>query len=439
MIGQGSNVERILKRDKQTIAPALARHLSGFVISKGKGSIIEDVDGNSYIDFISGIAVLPLGYGRPEVIEAIEKQIRKYIHACATISEYEQNVALGEKLKEIAPSELKEGRVYFGTSGGEAVEACLKLAKYYTRRPTVIACQGGMHGRAGSGIGLTSSKSKYKKGIYPSLVEVVHIPYAYCYRCAFGQEYPECGMICVEFLRRVLETVVPPENVAAMIAEPIQCDGGVVVPPIEFFQGLDKILRENHILLIDDDVQTSLGRTGKMFGIEGWGVVPDLIAIAKSVGGGLPLGAMIARKEIADSWEPGAHSSTTGGNPVACVAGLTTLEIILKENLAARAEREGEYAIKRIRDMMDNHRIIGDVRGKGMILGIELVKDRESKIPAVEETAKVIRECFKKKLIVMGAGLGHVNVVRLLPALNIPREDLDQGLDILDESLATVE
>jgi 4-aminobutyrate aminotransferase-like enzyme len=224
-----------------------------------------------------------------------------------------------------------------------------------------------------------------------------------------------------------------------MIIEPIQGDAGVVVPPNEYFQELSKILRENDILLIDDDVQTSLGRTGRMFGVENWGVVPDMIAIAKSVGGGLPLGAMIAQKEIADAWEPGSHSSTTGGNPVACVAGLATLEIILKEKLGERAEKEGEYAIKRIRDMMDDHKMIGDVRGKGLIIGLELVKDREFKTPAIEETEKVIRECFKRKLIVMGAGLGHVNVVRLLPALNIPREYLDQGLDILDESLAAVE
>ena len=435
----GPKAERICERDKESITHAIARHISGLVISRGNGSILQDVDGNSYIDFIAGIAVLPIGYGHPKVIEAIERQIKKYIHACATIGEYEENIRLSEKLRQIAPGELKNGKVFFSNSGGEAVDACLKLAKYYTRRPVVIAYQGCMHGRAGSGIGLTASKSQYKKYIWPSLTEIVHIPYPYCYRCVFGQEYPECDLLCLAYFERVLETVVPSENVAAMIIEPIQGDGGVVVPPSNYFQDLHKILREHDILLIDDDVQTSLGRTGKMFGIENWAVVPDMIAIAKAVGGGLPLGAMLAKKEIMDAWEPGSHSTTTGGNPVSCVAGLTTLEIILKEKLAERAVKEGEYMMRRLGDMMDEHKIIGDVRGKGLIIGAELVKNRHSKIPAVDETKKVIRESFKRGLIVMGSGLGRVNVIRILPALNIPREYVEKGLNILDEVLREVE
>jgi len=434
----GPKARRIINEDAMCITHAIAKYLPALVVSDAKGSILRDVDGNTYIDFVAGISVLNIGHCHPKVVKAIKKQAEKLLHVCSVIGVFEENVRLADQIKEIAPGELKDGMVFFSNSGSEAVEGCLKLAKYFSHKPVFIAYHGAFHGRTLASLALTASKARYKKYLAPLFSDVVHVPYPYCYRCFFEQEHPDCDLLCLRQLEWLFKTVVPPENVVAMIVEPIQGDGGYIVPPTGYFSELRKTLKKYDILLIDDEIQSGFGRTGKMFAIEHWKVSPDIMALGKAIGGGLPLGAILAKKELMDVWEPGAHSSTMGGNPVACAAGLTTIKAVLEGNLTERTREMGDYIMKRLTDMTKKRTLIGDVRGMGLMIGVELVKDRSSKEPAIKETSKVIRESLKRGLVIIPGGV-LLNVLRIIPPLNIEKEHVDKGLDILDEVLKEVE
>jgi len=347
---------------------------------------------------------------------------------------YDAQSRLAEKLAEITPGPIDK-KVFFGNSGAEAIEAALKLARYHTRRPFILAFLGAFHGRTMGALSLTASKAIFEKGFSPLVPGVTHVPYPYCYRCPFHQQqYPKCSCACVEWIREDLfKRSIPPEEVAAIFVEPIQGEGGYVVPPPEFHKKLYELAKEFGILFVVDEVQSGMGRTGKMMAIEHWGVIPDIFALAKGIASGMPLGAMISQSDVM-TWERGSHASTFGGNPVSCQAALTTIEL-LQEGLLENAARLGEYLLEHLKELQKRCHLIGDVRGKGLMIGIEIVRDKETKEKAVEERNKIVQACFEKGLLILGCG---ENVIRLSPPLIITKREADIALSILDEVFTEV-
>ncbi len=430
----GPKARELLERDAQVISPSYVRFYP-LVVERAEGTLLYDVDGNVYIDLNSGLAVMNVGHCHPEVLKAITEQASKLLHYSNTDFYYEISIKLAEKLAQIAPGEFKK-KVYFGNSGTEAVEAALKLARWHTKRQYFIGFIGAFHGRTLGSLSLTSSKPVQRARFSPLLPSVVHVPYPYCYRCPFRQSYPECELYCVDYIEEwVLSKFVPPEEVAAFVIEPIQGEGGYIVPPPGYFERLKKLAEKYEILLVVDEVQSGMGRTGKWWAIEHWGVDPDVMTSAKALGGGLPLGAMIARDELMD-WVGGSHASTFGGNPLACAASLATISIIEKEGLLERASKLGEEIIKRFKDMKEKHPLIGDVRGKGFMIGVELVKDKSTKKPAKEEAKEVMLRSWKSGVAVITAGL---STIRIAPPLNIPEEYLNKAIDIIEDKITEVE
>jgi len=430
----GPKARELLERDQRVISPSYVRFYP-LVVDRAKGVLIYDVDGNVYIDLNSGLAVMSVGHGHPEVLKAIKEQADRLLHYSNTDFYYEPSVRLAEKLVQITPGNFGK-RVYFGNSGAEAVEAAMKMARWHTKRQYFIGFIGAFHGRTLGSLSLTSSKPVQRGRFSPLIPGVVHVPYPYCYRCPFRQQFPDCGLYCVDFIEEwVLKKYVPPDEVAAFVIEPIQGEGGYVPPPEGYFERLRKLADEHDILLIVDEVQSGTGRTGKWWAIEHWGVVPDAITSAKALGGGLPLGALIARENLMD-WVGGSHASTFGGNPVSCAASLATISVIERDNLLERVARLGEEVKKRFRDAMSEHPLIGDVRGKGFMVGVELVKDRETKEPAKKEAAEVMMRAWKSGVAVITAG---VSTIRIAPPLNIPEDLLWRAIDIILDKMGEVE
>jgi len=423
------SIELMKLRDKYV--PKAVYNVTQIFAAESEGAVIRDVDGNEYIDFATGISCLNVGHRNPEVMKAIKNQLDKFLHLCFHVTPYEPYVRLAEKLATIAPGDF-EKKVVLVNSGAEAVENAVKVARYYSRRPVIVTFEYAFHGRTRLAMSLTGSVHPYKHGFGPLDPAVHRTPYAYCYRCSFGLEYPSCNMRCVEYIKDTFEVHLSPDEVAAMIVEPIQGEGGFIVPPKEFLQGLRKICDENGILMIADEVQSGVGRTGKMFAIEHFNVVPDMITMAKSLGGGLPLAAVIGRGDIMDSVHVGGLGGTFGGNPLSCVAGLATVETIQK--LLGNAEKLGKILMRRLKEMYEKYEIIGDIRGIGLMVGVELVKNRETKEPAKEERNRILSECHKNGLIIIGAG-AYKNVVRFLPPLNIDEKLLNKGLDIFENAI----
>ncbi|MFB0568054.1 MAG: acetyl ornithine aminotransferase family protein [Nitrososphaeria archaeon] len=424
----GPKARAVLQRDSRYLSSSFPRYYP-LVVESAKGSVIQDVDGNTFIDFNSGIACLNVGSSHPKVLEAIERASRKFTHYSLTDFYYENAVRLSEELSKITPGSFPK-KVYLANSGTEAVEAAVKIAKWHSRRSEFIAFIGAFHGRTIGALSFTASKTVQRRYFFPLMPGVVHVPYGYCYRCYFKQTFPECGYWCVDYIREaLLEKFLPREDVAGILVEPIQGEGGYVVPPEGYLQRMASLAREYDLLLIDDEIQAGMGRTGRWFGIENWDVTPDVVCIAKSIASGLPLGAMVAKEEIAD-WEPGSHATTFGGNPVACEAALATISVIKEENLLDRAVRMGRQVISRFKDMQNRFEIIGDVRGKGLMIGVELVKDGDSKTPAVEESREIMKRCFKQGLVVITCG---ASVLRIAPPLNIPEQLLEKGLNIVED------
>lgn len=403
-------------------------------VAESEGAIVKDVDGNEYIDFTTGISSLNVGHRNPEVMKAIKEQVERYHHLCFHVTPYEPYVRLAEKLAIIAPGNFEKKTVLVN-SGAEAVENAVKVARKYTGKTTIITFEYAFHGRTRLALSLTGSVHPYKYGFGPQDPAVHRTPYAYCYRCSFGLEYPACNMRCVEYLRDTFTVHLSPDEVAAIIVEPIQGEGGFIVPPKEFLQGLRKICDEKGILLIADEVQSGMGRTGKMFAVEHYNVVPDIITMAKSLGGGLPLAAAIGRGDIMDSVHIGGLGGTFGGNPVSCVASLKAVE--LAQQLLGNTEKLGKLLMSRLKEMYKKYEIIGDVRGIDLMAAVELVKDRKTKEPAKEERNQILAECHKKGLVIIGAG-AYKNVIRFLPPLNISENLLNKGLDIFENAIKTI-
>jgi 4-aminobutyrate aminotransferase len=429
----GPKAEAWVKKDTAAISPSYTRSYP-FVMGHGKGSEVWDVDGNRFIDFNAGIAVTATGHAHPTVVKAIQEQAAKFIHMSGTDFYYPAQIKLAEKLNALVPIE-EETQVFYTNSGTESVEAAFKLARYYTGRPRMLAFIGAFHGRTMGSLSLTASKYVQRKGFAPLVSEVTHVPYAYCYRCPFNLEYPACDIYCVDYIEKTLfRNFVPAEEVAAIFVEPIQGEGGYVVPPPEWHGRLKALMEKYGILYVADEVQTGFGRTGKMFAMEHWGVEPDIMALAKGIASGMPIGAMVARKSLM-IWPPGAHGNTFGGNPVCSAAALATIKLI-EGGFMENAALMGQRMMDRLDEMSENHPSMGDVRGKGLMIGIELVKDKATREPAPEIRNQVTQRAFEKGLLLLGCG---PNTMRFMPALNISQDIADEGLAIFEETLAEVE
>jgi len=428
----GPRAKAIIERDRRSVSPSYTRCYP-LVVERGEGAIVEDVDGNRFLDFNAGIAVVATGHCHPKVVEAIRRQADKLIHMSGTDFYYPNMVELAEKLAALAPGDAPR-RVYFGNSGTEAVEAALKLARYHTGRDKFIAFLGGFHGRTLGALSLTASKSVQRRGFGPLLSGVAHIPYAYCYRCAYEKQPETCAVECVKIIEdQLLKTILPAEEVAAIVLEPVQGEGGYVVPPRKFFDELRRVADRHGIVLIADEVQSGMGRTGRMWASEHFDLNPDVIAVAKGIASGLPLGATIARADLMQ-WKPGAHASTFGGNPVAVEAALATIEL-LEQELVENAARMGAHIMDRLRGWPERFPNVGDVRGLGLMIGIEFVKDRQSRERAPELRDRVVQMAFERGLLVLGAG---PNTVRLCPPLTINRDQADFAVDTLEDCVRQV-
>ncbi len=426
----GPRAQAIIARDQESISPSYTRAYP-LVAARGAGAIVEDVDGNRFLDFNAGIAVVATGHCHPKVVAAIQEQAARLLHMSGTDFYYENMVELAEKLSALAPAGGPH-RVSFGNSGAEAVEAAIKLARYHTGRERFIAFLGAFHGRTMGALSLTASKAVQRRGFGPLLPGVHHIPYAYCYRCPYGKRPQTCAVECVKVLEeQVFKTIAPADEVAAIVLEPVQGEGGYVIPPRKFFDELQEVARRHGILLIADEVQSGMGRTGRMWASEHFDFGPDIMALAKGIASGLPLGATVARAGIMQ-WEHGAHASTFGGNPVAVAAALVTLEL-LEEELVENAARMGRHMMDRISEWPRRFDSVGDVRSLGLMIGIELVRDRVSREKAPELRDRVIQLAFESGLLVLGAG---DNVIRLSPPLNITRDQCDFAMDTLEDCIA---
>ncbi len=406
-------------------------------IKDAKGASMVDVEGKRFIDFAGGIGVNNVGHSHPKVVQAIKDQADSFIHTCFHVAMYESYVELAEKLNDLAPGDF-EKMTMFANSGAEAVENAVKIARYATKRSGIICFENAFHGRTQLAMSLTSKVKPYKFNFGPFVPEIYRMPYAYCYRCPFNLKYPSCDVACADYLEDFFIGNVAPENTAAVIAEPIQGEGGFVTPPPEYFPKLQKICAKYEISLIIDEIQTGAGRTGKFLAIEHWGVEPDIITMAKSFAGGMPLSAVTGKASLMEAPHVGGLGGTYGGNPVSCKAALAVLEILFEDKLIETAQSLGETLLERFISLQKTHEIIGDVRGKGPMLGLELVKDRVTKEPAAEEAKKLVQLCYEKGLIILSCG-NYGNVIRTLMPLVITKEELDTGLSILEESFQDLE
>ena len=405
-------------------------------VDSAKGAVIRDVDGREFIDFAGGIAVMNVGHSHPKVVQAIKDQAEKFTHTCFMVLPYEPAVNLAERLCSITPGNFEKA-VLLLNSGAEAVENAVKISRYYTKRQGIICFEHAFHGRTLLAMTLTSKVKPYKFGFGPFAPEVYRMPYPYCYRCPFKLEYPSCGVACADYLKEFFISHVPAETTAALVVEPVQGEGGFMTPPPEYFPKLAEICRDNGILFVADEIQSGMGRTGKMFAIEHWGVEPDLITVAKSLAAGMPLSGVIGRKEIMDSIHQFGVGGTYGGNPVSCSAALAVLDIFKEEGMLQKSEILGKKLRERFESFKDQYELIGDVRGLGAMLALELVKDRETKEPAPEEAKKLTQFCYERGLILLSCGT-FGNVIRVLMPFVIRDEELEKGLAIMEEGFASL-
>jgi 4-aminobutyrate aminotransferase len=430
----GPKARELVKKDEAFISPSYVRFYP-LAIESGSGCIVKDVDGNEYIDFNSGLACLNVGHSHPKVVEAIKRQSEKFLHYSNTDFYYRPVVNLAERICEVTPGQFAK-KVYFGNSGTEAVEAAIKLSKWHTRKHQFIAFISAFHGRTIGALSFTASKPVQRRHFFPLLPGVTHVPYPYCYRCPFKLPHPDCNYWCVDFIdEMVLQKHVPPEEVAGIIFEPIQGEGGYVIPPPEYFRRLKRIADKYGLLLIDDEVQSGVGRTGCWFAIEHWKVEPDIICIAKSIASGLPLSIVVSRARLMD-WEEGSHASTFGGNPLSCIAALAVMDIIKEERLLENAAKQGKYVMKRLENLKEECEIIGDVRGKGLMIGIEIVEDKDTKKPAGEKAKEIMIRCWRRGVAIITCG---ASTIRITPPLVISKEIVDAGMEIIEDVIKEVD
>jgi 4-aminobutyrate aminotransferase len=428
----GKRARRLLEIDKRYISPSYTRCYP-FFIDHGEGAYVWDVDGNAFLDFTSGIGVSSTGHSHPRVVEAITRQAGRFLHMSGSDFYYDTEILLARKLSAITPGR-RDKKVFFCNSGAEAVEAAIKLARYSSGRQYFIAFLGSFHGRTMGALALTSSKSVQRARFGPLMPGVVHTAYGDCARCAYGLTYGKCDIACVSYIEdTVFKRNVHPEEVAAIFAEPILGEGGYIVPPPEFHPRLKALAEKYGILYVADEVQSGMGRTGKMFAIEHWGVVPDIITIAKGVASGLPLGATVAPAEIMQ-WQPGSHGSTFGGNPVSCAAALETIGL-LEESLIDNAARMGRYLMTRLGRIQKKSRHFGRLSGKGLMIGMEIVTDKRTMEPAPRTRDRIVEACFRKGLLILPCG---PTSLRFVPPLVIGKDEADTALDIFEDALRKV-
>jgi 4-aminobutyrate aminotransferase/(S)-3-amino-2-methylpropionate transaminase len=416
----------------RVMPPGLSSGTTHYVAS-ARGAFVYDVEGNEFIDFAGGIGVMNVGHCHPKVVEAIKDQAEKLTHTCFMVLPYEPAVKLAQKLCAITPGDFPKTAI-FVNSGAEAVENVVKIARYHTKKTGIIAFENAFHGRTQLAMTLTSKVKPYKFGFGPYAPEIYRMPIAYCYRCPFNLEYPGCDIACADHLNYFLITHTAPETTAALIVEPIQGEGGFITPPPEYFSKLAKICKDNEILFIADEIQSGMGRTAKMFAIEHWNVEPDLMTVAKSFAAGMPIAAVVGKEEVMASIHAFGVGGTYGANPICCRAALAVMDVFQEENLLQQAGALGQKVRKRFDQFMEQFEIIGDVRGLGPMLALELVKDRQTKEPADEAAKALVQTCLKKGLVILACGtLG--NVIRILMPLNIGETELDKGLAIMEEGL----
>ena len=431
----GPNARRILEGDEKYISPSYTRSYP-LVAKRGRGIVVEDVDGNEFFDFSAGIAVVATGHCHPEVVSAIQKQAGELIHMSGTDFYYEAMVTLAERLSKIAPMPGPH-KIYYGNSGTEAVEGALKLARYHTKRQQVIAFFGAFHGRTMGALSLTASKPQQKRRFSPLVPGVTHVSYPDLYRAGVGsQDAEKFALGCARYIEdKLFKTILAPEEVAAIFVEPIQGEGGYVVAPTIFMQELRHICDKHGILLVLDEVQSGMGRTGKWFAVEHTGVHPDIVCMAKGIASGMPLGVTMSKAEIMD-WVPGSHASTFGGNPVCIAAALATLDVIEKEGLMRNSQEVGGHMLKRMADWPKKHRIVGDVRGRGLMIGVEIVKDQKTREYGASERDRIVEQAFERGVLFLGCG---PSTVRIAPPLIVTRDEADVAMDVLEESIVIVE
>jgi len=429
-MAQKTNQELMAMREEHV--PRGPFNITPLFVNKAKGALIEDVEGKEYIDFAGGIGVINVGHCNERVVAAIKEQAEQFTHTCFHIVMYEPYIQLAKKLNEITPGDFPK-KTFFVNSGAETVENSVKIARYFTKRPAIISFENAFHGRTYMAMTLTSKVKPYKFGFGPFCPEVYQMPFAYCYRCPFSLEYPGCEIHCADYLEDFFIGTVAGETVAAVISEPIQGEGGFVTPPPGYFKKIKAICEKYGILFIMDEVQAGMGRTGKFYASEHYDVAPDIILTAKSLAAGLPLGGVTGRAEIMEEPHVGGLGGTYGGNPVACSAALAVLDV-LETDLLEKATQLGEKVRARLLELQGQFDIIGDVRGLGPMMGIELVKDRESKTPAPDEAKELVKRCLEKGLIVISCG-NYSNVIRTLMPLVITEEQMERGFSILEDTL----
>ncbi len=431
----GPKARLVLEGDARLISPSYTRSYP-MVAKRGRGIVVEDVDGNEFFDFSAGIAVTSTGHCHPHVVEAIQKQAAELIHMSGTDFYYSSMIELADRLSKVAPM-AGPHKFYYGNSGAEAVECALKLSRYHTKRQNIIAFFGAFHGRTMGAVSLTASKPQQKRRFGPLMPGVTHVRYPDVYRgCSGGpQDAEKFALGCARFIEeKLFKTVLAPEEVAAIFVEPVQGEGGYVVAPSPFMQELRRICDRHGILLVVDEVQSGIGRTGKWFAVEHTGVQPDIVCMAKGIASGMPLGITMSRADILD-WVPGSHASTFGGTPVCIAAAMATLDVIEKEGLLKNSAEVGAHMVKRMADWSKKHKIVGDVRGRGLMIGVEIVKDQKTKEYGADLRDKIVEEAFTKGVLFLGCG---PSTVRIAPPLIVSREQADVAVDVLEEAIVKV-
>ncbi|MEN2975475.1 MAG: aspartate aminotransferase family protein [Candidatus Caldarchaeales archaeon] len=428
-----SKVSEYLEREEKSIGRVIGIRFYPLVVDKAEGSMVWDVEGRSYIDFSSQWAVTNLGHNHPEIIEAVKKQMEKLVFSSHTTFPNTVSIELAEKIIEITPGAFRK-KVWFGLTGSDANELIYKVMPIYSGRRRLLGFQGSYHGQTMGALSLSGHKALTRFIGFPNVIKA---PYPYCYRCPFKQQYPECGLLCLDFIENNVIENAPSEDLSAVIIEPIQSDGGVIVPPPDFIPKLYKVCRDRGISFVVDEVKVGFGRTGRFFAIEHSNIAPDVISMAKPMASGFPLSAVVGRAEIMDS-VTAAHLFTSSAHPISCSASLATINIILRDKILERASIMGDIIFKRLDEIRDGHWLIGDIRGKGMILGVELVKDLKDKTPAVFETACLVYRAYELGLLLTYVGT-YSNVVEITPPLTISREDVEKALEIFEKALDDVE
>ncbi len=428
----GKRARKVIAKDRRYTSSSYIKEYP-LVVARGKGAAVEDVDGNRFLDFMAGIAVNITGYSHPQVVRAVKRQAEKFFHICSTDFYYEPFSNLAERLVKMWPGE-EDRSVFFTNSGAEAVETAIKLVRYHTKRPYIISFLGSFHGRTMGALSLTASKAKQRLHFSSFLPGVHHVPFGYCYRCPYNLTYDSCGVYCAEAIERVVcQNLMSPREIAAIFVEPIQGEGGYILPPPEFHRKIKAFAEKYGILFVVDEVQSGMGRTGKFLAIEHFGVEPDIVVLAKALASGLPLGAVVSKKRYM-TWKAGTHGSTFGGNPLACEASLVTLDL-LEKGLMANAARMGDRLLGKLKQLQKIFPIIGDVRGLGLMIGVELVADRGTKEPAVKEAREIVQRAFRKGLLLLSCG---ESVIRFCPPLVVRAREVDTAVSIFAEALGSV-